>query len=218
MSLFGYSDPPGKPIRTLRRLSHSTVVKTNYLSRVAEIEMLDEDKAEAIRQGFELGYAEGQAKAAGEAFAARGEAKEKAHTAFAALASAVCSVQEAENALRAEINTTVPRMVFALLEQLLARESELATNPGREAIVRAIGLDEGIQPVVIRMNPVDIETIGEVADISLGRDICIVADSFVEPGGALAEIGRSTVDAQLGSALDRVKQVLLGQGATGGAE
>ncbi len=218
MSLFGYSDPPGKPIRTLRRLSHSTVVKTNYLSRVAEIEMLDEDRSEAIRQGYELGYAEGLAKAAREALAARAEAEKRAQTAFSALTSAVFSVQEADNALRAEISTTVPKLVFALLEQLLARESELATNPGREAIIRAIGLDDGIQPVVIRMNPADIETVGEITDMSLGRDICIVADSSVEPGGALAEIGRSTVDAQLGSALDRVKRVLLGEGATGGGE
>lgn len=215
MSLFGYSDPPGKPIRTLRRLNHSTVVKTNYLSRVAEIEMLDEDKSEAIRQGYEVGYAEGLAKAASEAFAARDEAAKRAETAFGALASAVCSVREADNSLRAEINATVPKLVFALLEELLARESELATNPGREAIARAIGLDEGIQPVVIRMNPVDIETVGEITDMSLGRDICMVADPSIEPGGALAEIGRSTVDAQLGNALDRVKRVLLGPSATG---
>ena len=218
MSLFGYSDPPGKPIRTLRRLSQSTVVKTNYLNRVAEIELLDEDKSEAIRQGFELGYVEGLARASSEALAARDEAKGKVHDALAALASAVCAVREADNTLKTEITATVPRLVFALLEQLLTRESVLATNPGREAIARAIGLDEGNEPVVIRMNPVDIETIGEVADMGIGRDISIVADSFVEPGGALAEIGRSTVDAQLGTALDRVKQVLLGQYGAESAE
>jgi flagellar biosynthesis/type III secretory pathway protein FliH len=38
----------------------------------------------------------------------------------------------------------------------------------------------------------------------------VVADPSVERGGAMVEVGRATLDGQLSSALDRVRQVLLG--------
>ena len=42
------------------------------------------------------------------------------------------------------------------------------------------------------------------------RVVRVVADPAVERGGALVEIGRATLDAQIGSAVERVRQILLG--------
>ena len=38
----------------------------------------------------------------------------------------------------------------------------------------------------------------------------VIADPAVEPGGCILEVGDSRIDAQLGSALDRVRAALLG--------
>jgi flagellar assembly protein FliH len=88
----------------------------------------------------------------------------------------------------------------------------LAANPGQDAVSRVLALDEGMQPATVRLNPGDIEALEEV---DLGRVLNVVADPSVEPGGAVVEIGRATLDGQLGPALERVRQVLLGSGEPG---
>ena len=55
-----------------------------------------------------------------------------------------------------------------------------------------------------------IDTLGEFADLARGRQLSLIADSSVDPGGALVEIGRSTLDGQLRTALERVRAVLIG--------
>ncbi len=51
---------------------------------------------------------------------------------------------------------------------------------------------------------------------SPSRLLTVVADPTVEPGGALVEVGATTIDSQLSRALERVRAVIVGQ--TGGEE
>lgn len=212
MSIYNHSDPRTRPMSELRRLSHSAVVTTAYVGRKAEIDpqSIDLRRDQAVREGYEDGYADGLAKAAVEAAAAREEESRRAEVAFSALSRALNQLQGAEKVMRAEIQQAAPKLAFELVKELLAREVELATNPGRDAVVRALALDEGSQSATLRLNPNDIETLGEIADVTLGREVCIIGDSDIERGGALVEIGNATLDAQLGPALDRVRRVLLG--------
>jgi flagellar assembly protein FliH len=107
--------------------------------------------------------------------------------------------------MRAEVHQSVPKFAFTVLEALLAREEQLSVNPARAAIVRALTLDESTGPVTVRLNPADVGTIGATA---LPREVCVVADATVEPGGALVEVESATLDGQLGGALERVRRVL----------
>lgn len=221
MSASEYSDLSAKPIRELRRLNHSNVVATTYVKRVIQdgSDPIETRAAEALRDGYEdgyeNGYAEGVAKATLEAALAREEYSKRASLAFSALSRALQDVYVGECTLRSEVQAEVPKLVFRLLEQLFARELELAINPGREAVARALALDDGIQSVTIRMNPKDITTLGEISSITFGREVNVVGDVSIELGGALVEIGRATFDAQMTTALDRVRRVLLGHGETG---
>ena len=43
----------------------------------------------------------------------------------------------------------------------------------------------------------------------------MVADPAVEPGGALVEVGSTTIDAQLSQALQRVRAVMVGDSDEG---
>jgi flagellar assembly protein FliH len=210
MSVFGHPDPPTTAPRALRRLSHSPAVPTTYVSRSVEIEVAAAESAAALRQGYDDGYAEGLAHAAAVAAGIRDEEVQRVGRALSALSSAVAAAEEAERTMRAEIQVAAPKLAFALVEVLLGRELVLAANPGREAVARVLGLDEGMQPATVRMNPADIAALDEV---DLGRVVHVVADPAVEPGGALVEIGRATLDGQLGPAVERVREILLGPAA-----
>jgi flagellar assembly protein FliH len=209
VSVFGYSDPPTTAPRALRRLSHSPVVPTTYLSRNVALEAVEAEAAAAVRQGYDEGYAAGLARAAVVAAGLRHEESQRVAGALSALSAALAAAEESERHMRAEIEAAAPKLAFALLETLLGRELVLAVTPGRDAITRVLALDEGLEPATVRLNPVDVETL-EVLD--LGRVLNVVGDPSVERGGAVVEVGRAVLDGQLGSALERVRQVLLGPG------
>jgi flagellar assembly protein FliH len=185
-------------------------VPTTYRSRTLEIEAMEAGAAAAVRRGYDDGYAEGLAAAAADAAGIREEEVRRATAALSALSRAVAAAEEAERTMRAEIQAAAPKLAFALVEALLGRELALAANPGREAVARVLALDEGMQPATVRMNPADIAAFGEG---DLGRVVSVVADPAVERGGAVVEIGRATLDAQLGPAVERVREILLGRSA-----
>jgi len=210
MSIFGPPEPPTAAPRPLRRLSHSPAVPTAYLNR--NVEAMEADSAAAIRRGYDEGYAEGLARAAADAAARQNEEAQKTAGAFSALTRAVAAAEEAQRRALAEVQEAAPKLAFAIVEAILGRELVLAANPGQEAVARVLALDEGMQPATVRLNPADIEALDQMG---LGREVQVVADPAVERGGALVEIGRSTLDGQLGSAVERVRHILLGPAGPG---
>ena len=52
---------------------------------------------------------------------------------------------------------------------------------------------------------------GNLADLWPSGPLTVVADPMVEPGGALVEVGSTTIDSQLSRALERVRAVIVGQ-------
>jgi flagellar assembly protein FliH len=212
MSVFGREEAPTTTSRTLRRLAHLPAVPTTYLSREADFAATDAARATAVGEGYAEGYAEGLAQAASDASGIRLEEARRAEEALSGLTRALAAAQASDLRVRAELQAAAPRFAFALLEALLGRELELATNPGREAIARALALDEGSEPARVRLNPGDLDTLD---GIGLGRVMSVEPDPSVEPGGALVEVGPAILDGQLGPALERVRQVLLSAVAPG---
>jgi flagellar assembly protein FliH len=200
-------DPAITSTRALRRLGHLPAVATTYENRDLEVGSLGALAEAAARRGYDDGYAGGLAAAAADRARARDEESQRATKALAALAQAAAAIQEVERGLRVDVQESVPKFAFALLEALLGREEQLSVNPAREAIMRALTLDESTLPVTVRLNPADVDTIG---GIPLSRQVSVLADTGVEPGGALVDIDRATLDGQLGSALERVRRVLFG--------
>ena len=185
---------PGRPIDYAR------------LSRARWSEGVTADSGHAA--GYEAGYADGQREAETEAREAeRAGAGPGRHGGVRALPLGDAA-QSAYEERSAELERAVPRFAFDLLEALFGRESALAVDPGRDAIARALALDESTLPAVARLSPDDAATIGELADLAPSRSLTVVADPTVEPGGALVEIGSTTIDSQLSPALERVRAVI----------
>lgn len=211
MSIFDQCDLPAPGIAALRRFNHADIVPTSYENKGPQIESMEVQRAAAARQGYEEGYAEGIERATSEQAIKNAEESQRAAIALAALSRAVSAVNESAQSAFAQVQEAAPKLAFELLEILLAREVSLMTNPGAEAITRVLGLDEGNSPVTVWMHPVDVAALGELTDTGLGREVTVLADTSVERGGAVAEVGRATFDGQLSSALSRVREVLLGR-------
>ena len=175
------------------------------LSTCALVEGMSADR------GYEAGYADGQRDAEAAAKEVERSSVARVDNAVTALGRSVDAARSAYEERSAQLESAVPRFVFELLETLFGRESVLAVDPGREAVARALALDESSLPVVARLSPDDAETIGELTELAPCRPLTVVADPTVEQGGAMVEIGSTTIDSQLSRALERVRAVIVGQ-------
>lgn len=180
-------------------------------------------RAAARAEGYAVGWAQGQ-RAAAQAAQDGARAAEALYLAqaaegAAAVTGAVQALVRAADALErravvpaAELADAVVAGAFELAQALLGRELTLATDPGLDAIRRALDLLPAGRPVTARLHPDEASaTIDSLAALSadeLGRNVLVVADRSVEPGGAVVECDASRVDAQLGAALARVREVL----------
>jgi flagellar assembly protein FliH len=159
--------------------------------------------------GYADGYQQGNAQAAADALVAATERENKLRDAMMALATAARECHTRQKAAIDDIESTVVEAVFDLAETLLGREMSRTRTPGRDALRRALAMTDAHGPAVARLNPDDLETIGDFSDLAPGRAIELVADPAIEPGGCVLESGSARVDAQLGPALRRAKQALL---------
>ncbi len=165
--------------------------------------------------GYEAGYADGQRDAEAAAMDAERDSLARVERALSALGRSVDAARAAYEDRAAQLEGAVPQFAFDLLETLFGRESVLAVEPGRQAVARALALDESTLPAVVRLCPDDAATIGDLTDLAPSRTVTVVADPTVEPGGALVEVGSTTIDSQLSRALDRVRVVIVGPSAEG---
>ena len=210
MSEFAHPDPLTTPTRELRRFAHATAVTMTYASHDAGAELARTRERELAQRGYDEGFAVGLAAAQSEAEGIQLEASARVAGLVSALERAVGEIRALDVRLRAELQAVAPRLAFALVQELVGHEVAASANPGFDAIVRALALDEGTQGVSVRMNPEDRERLGEIAQLGLEREITVVADPTVTSGGALVEIGDTTLDCRVDAALERVKKVLLG--------
>ena len=172
----------------------------------------DAGAADAGRDaGYEDGYAAGQE-------AARAEAVEAARRADARLEQALGALGHASHAAalgfaerRDRLEHSVTAFAFDLVETLLGRELALTAEPGRDAVARALAVDCSDLPAMVRIHPDDAEAMRSVDGDALAgtRELTVVADASVEPGGAIVEIGETTIDSQLSAAVQRVRDILL---------
>lgn len=174
----------------------------------------------ARAEGYAVGWAQGrraaEEAAQREATAAAVERAELAKRSETAMLSALQALAAAADALEgravvpaAELSAAVVEGAFELAQTLLGRELTLTTEPGLDAIRRALVLLPENRPVTARLHPDDASvTRAALAAAELGREILVVADPSVEPGGAVVDCDATRVDAQLGPALERVREVL----------
>lgn len=159
---------------------------------------------EGRRAGFESGRFEGHARGMAEG---RSDAAAEIAGLRRSIDDAAASLEHRSTALSSELVDFALDIALAVLE----RELVLAVNPGRDALVRAVDASPERADLVARLHPDDVALLGDVAELAPGRSLRIVADPSIDPGGCVLDAGSARVDAQVGSALDRVRVALLGE-------
>lgn len=168
-------------------------------------ERIEAARAEGHRRGYEEGH-----QAALAAIGARVEEERQSRTASLerALTAAVSAIatQRVEAVAVAEVE--VVTLAIELAEALLRRELALSAVVGADALRRALDLVPAGEDLVVRLHPSDAEHPGALQALVSDRQVRVVADPAVEPGGCLVDAGPCHVDAQIAPALDRARQVL----------
>jgi flagellar assembly protein FliH len=182
---------------------------------------VDLDPAAAAAEegrGYDHGYRAGMAEglAAGRAAAATESAA--AAVRFEALTRALADAAEdlrRRQALElAGLEDALARAAVDLASAIIGRELEVSASPGADALARALALVPAGSTAVARLHPADAASLsaGPPADgpsATVPASLTVIPDPAVEPGGCILEVGDSRIDAQLGSALDRVRAALL---------
>ena len=77
-----------------------------------------------------------------------------------------------------------------------------------DAVRRALSLCPADAPALVRVHPDDLAEIPAESLAELPDTVRVVGDDSVERAGAVAESGVRRIDAQIGTALERVQAVL----------
>lgn len=164
-------------------------------------EVLETARLEAAASGYEDGFAAGR----DEAIAA---VRREAQDLLARLDAAVTAFEARRQHNFDALTDGVAHFALSTVEAILDREIELAANPVRESIERALRLAPDRIDAMVVVHPDDAALIGDVEPLAGTRAIEVVQDATVERGACVVRAGDCEVDAQLSGALDRLRGVL----------
>lgn len=206
------------PARVLRGADGHTATSPHLLHldlAPGGLARLDPDRIDVAVEtgraaGFDAGFAAGRAAGIDEARAEQAAVTEAHRARLAAMLQvAETAISGALDAVATAAETAAHATVdaaFAVAEAVVGRELVLATDPGRDAVSRALALSPDGVEVTVRLHPADAAPL--LDDLPAGRALRVVADPAVAPGDCVAEAGWTTIDARIGTALDRVRAVL----------
>jgi flagellar assembly protein FliH len=178
------------------------------------------DAADRARvQGHAAGYAAGRREAAAvlesERRALREDqdrrlagAIEDARSAAAALAAARAAVGRRVEADADAADRAVLAAAVEIAATILGRELEDVEGSATAAVRRALAGAAGAPVHVIRLHPADLDVASAAGLLATAPEVRYVADATVQRGDAVAELAAGSVDARVGTALDRVRLAL----------
>jgi len=155
--------------------------------------------------GYQIGLTEGHAAGRVAAAAEVAEAVARVEALCRSLGEAAEDLRRRQALELKGLEDTLARAAFDLAAAVVGRELQLSSSPGADALARALALVPAGSAATARLHPGDVASLGAESEA-----VAVIADPAIEPGGCILEVGDSRIDAQLGSALDRVRAALLG--------
>lgn len=162
--------------------------------------------AEAVQRGWTAGYDAGWVAGHDRGLA---DAGGEIRRVLARMAAAADDLDRRAATDLADAEDAIVAAALDLARMVLDRELSSASDPGAEAIARALALTPTGAPLTIRLAPRDADRLSAGA-VPGDRPVTLVADASIEDGGCIVEAGATQIDAQLGPALDRARTLLLG--------
>lgn len=169
-------------------------------------------RQEGLQQGLRDADAEIQRRA--EELAARW-VDERLATALPALQSVGESLARERERWLSEWEASVNRIAVAIAGKIVRREIALHPDVSIDLIREALRLISSNAQLRVRLNPDDVERIGDFqerfAAVLVGvAEMSIVPDAAISPGGCLLESEHGLIDARLETQLERIYSELTG--------
>lgn len=165
-------------------------------------------REEASRVGYEDGYAAGRTRALTDAKEQLEDAAATTKSVLDALDAAAADLAVRQAGVVADVEQAITAMAVQIAEAILDRELRACDAPARDAVRRALKMAPERAAAVARLHPDDLATLGDLTAVAADRTVTIVADPTVERGGCILDVGPCRIDAQMGPALRRVREVL----------
>jgi len=167
----------------------------------AEAERL---RAAAVADGFGEGHAQGAA-------AAQSEARAQVES----LLKIASSAAESRQRLIAQAEPTIVELAIAVAKKILDEQIEI--NPKIVALIAARAIEQvnGVDRIVVRVNPRDVEQLQAawqeaLSAVSGAQNFEVVADRRVGLGGCVIETPFGRVDAQIDTQLKNIRETFQG--------
>lgn len=159
---------------------------------------------EGFDEGLQTGIAEGQRIGADQA---RSEMLACANATLEELRRSVSERLAEWNAACDRLASQVVELALELAELVVDHDVAARSQPGLDAVTRAVRFAPPEVPLVVRLHPddakgLDLDALGD------DRDLRVVADSDIRRGGCLLSGGDTTVDATVDGAIRRLRTLL----------
>lgn len=174
----------------------------------ADDDAAEDTAAELMReraQAYEEGYAAGRAEAQVSAERARNAAIEHLSV---ALATAADQAAQDRAALMGEISGDALSLCYELARTILGNDRFLFALTPQATVARALELAPEGEDLIVRLPPDSVLSTDELAHLCDPARIAVREDAAIEPGGCVVEVGACRIDAQISTALERVRRVL----------
>ena len=164
-------------------------------------------KAEQER-GFKVGFDLGRDDGYKQVVAQNREWQARCKAAVQALEAAAADLRAREVTALHEVADQTALLSLLIAEQILQRDVAQQADPGQDAIRRVLGdlPDDG--PLQIHLSPDDLETLGEIDTLFVGREFSVLPDQAVASGSVVVRCNATTIDGNITTALERARQQL----------
>jgi flagellar assembly protein FliH len=110
-----------------------------------------------------------------------------------------------------DVEAQARTLAVGLAEAIVGHEVAVAADPVGDSVRRSAALLPDRGPVLVRVHPLDLETARTAAPDWFGgvRSVEVVADAAIDRGACALAVGPLRIDAQISSALERMRALLL---------
>ncbi len=188
----------------VQRADLGTVSARSARGIVVSPELVESARQEGYTAGFEEGYGAGYTNGIEDArrhVELLGQLVERLGREADALAAR-------ETTARGALEDQVVTVAMQIAEVIVGHQLAQPDDRGRDAIARALALAPVHGDVTARLHPADIAVLGDAASIAPGRVLVIVPDPSLSPGDCVLDVASCRIDARVGAALERAREVL----------
>jgi flagellar assembly protein FliH len=110
-----------------------------------------------------------------------------------------------------DVENQARTLAVGLAEAIVGHEVAASTDPVGDSVRRSAVLLPDRGPILVRVHPLDLESARTAAPGWFGevRSVELVADATIERGACALAVGPLRIDAQIGSALERMRALLI---------